>query len=71
MRLIDVEPFDSFIIKVPEDVFDACSYVRGVEDTLTMIRRSDTILRQGKTFSEVQGLIRKSAEDAWKATVAT
>ena len=41
-RLIDASPFDKFIISVPEDVYDAMSYIRGVEDMLALIRKAKT-----------------------------
>ena len=41
-RLIDASPFDRLIISVPEDIYDAQSYVRGVEDILTLIRTAKT-----------------------------
>ena len=41
-RLIDATPFDRLIISVPEDVYDAFSYVRGVEDILYLIRSAKT-----------------------------
>ena len=41
-RLIDAEPFDRFIISVPEDVYDALSYIRGIEDMLYLIRSAKT-----------------------------
>lgn len=41
-RLIDASPFDKLIIHVPDDVYDAQSYVRGVEDILYLIRTAKT-----------------------------
>ena len=41
-RLIDANKFDRFIISVPEDVYDAFSYIRGVEDVLNIIRETKT-----------------------------
>lgn len=41
-RLIDATPFDRLIISVPEDVYDAQSYIRGVEDMLYLIRSAKT-----------------------------
>lgn len=43
MRLIDAEPFDEFLISVPDDVYDACSFVRGVEVVLDRIREAETV----------------------------
>ena len=37
-KLIDATPFDGLIMSVPEDIFDAQSYIRGVEDVLALIR---------------------------------
>ena len=37
-RLIDASRFDELILKVPDDVFDEGSYIRGVEDVLAMVR---------------------------------
>ena len=37
-RLIDASRFDKLIMKVPSDVFDEYSYLRGVEDVLEIIR---------------------------------
>ena len=37
-RLIDATPFDKLILKVPDDVYDDQSYIRGVEDVLAIIR---------------------------------
>ena len=53
MRLIDADQFNQFIIDVPEDVFDACSFARGVEAVLDQIREAPTIeIRNGKSFDE-------------------
>ena len=41
-RLIDATPFDKFIISVPEDVYDALSYIRGIEDMIYLIRSAKT-----------------------------
>ena len=41
-RLNDANPFDRFIISVPEDVYDAMSYIRGIEDMLYLIRSAKT-----------------------------
>lgn len=41
-RYIDASIFDNFIIHVPEDIYDAYSYVRGVEDVLHIIRSAKT-----------------------------
>ena len=38
--LIDRVPFDRLIISVPDDVYDPQSYIRGVEDMLTLIRNA-------------------------------
>lgn len=48
-RLIDAKPFDSFIISIPEDIYDEYSYIRGVEDILYLIRSA-------KTENEEEGL---------------
>ena len=37
-KLIDATQFDGLIMSVPEDVFDAQSYIRGVEDVLALVR---------------------------------
>ena len=41
-RLIDASPFDKLIISVPDDIYDAFSYIRGIEDILAMIRSAKT-----------------------------
>ena len=51
-RLIDASPFDSFIISVPDDVYDAFSYVRGIEDMLTLIRTAKTENEESEDLSE-------------------
>ena len=55
MRLIDASPFDRLIMSVPEDVYDAQSYVRGVEDILYLIRTAKEVkdvLQDSKELSE-------------------
>lgn len=51
MRIIDADPFDKFIIHVPEGVGDEYSYIRGVEDMLELIRKAETIY--GGKYSDV------------------
>ena len=41
-RLIDASPFDKLIMGIPEDVYDAQSYIRGIEDVLYLIRTAKT-----------------------------
>lgn len=50
MRLIDAQKFDEYITKVPEDVYDACSFVRGVETVLDAIRNAPTIVEGMDVF---------------------
>ena len=38
--LIDRVPFDKLVISVPEDVYDPQSYIRGVEDILSLLRKA-------------------------------
>ena len=39
-KLIDASRFDKLVMKVPPDVFDEVSYIRGVEDVLELIRNA-------------------------------
>ena len=38
--MIDATRFDMLVMKVPSDIFDEVSYLRGVEDVLELIRKA-------------------------------
>ena len=44
MRLIDADKFNGFICHIPEDVYDAQSYIRGMEDVINSIRNTKTVI---------------------------
>ena len=51
-RLIDANEFDKFLISVPEDIYDAYSYIRGVEDVLERVRKAKTENEEREAQSE-------------------
>ena len=54
MRLIDADKFNSVIYHVPDDVYDAYSYVQGIEFVLDKIREAKTIIDIPDTEAVVQ-----------------
>ena len=44
MRLIDADKFDGVIYHIPEGVYDAQSYIRGMEDVINEIRKTKTVI---------------------------
>lgn len=44
MRLIDADKFNGVICHIPEDVYDAQSYIRGMEDVINSIRNTKTVI---------------------------
>ena len=62
MRLIDADKFNKVIYHVPEDVYDAQSYIRGMEDMLDRIRQAETVLQLSDKGEElmVKSVLRDS-----------
>lgn len=66
MRIIDAEPFDNFIIRVPDDVYDAFSYIRGVEDLLHKIRSAETVITHDSLNHAIETAEEKRTSDFGK-----
>ena len=68
-RLIDASPLDRMIMRVPDDVYDAGSYIRGVEDVLDFVRSLPTEndasgSKQGSDETAETGKQGKSTEES-------